>query len=66
MNFPNQFILWVRTCISSTMYSIVINGELEGFFKGDKGLRRGDPISPYLFLQVMEGLYAIFQKIIEG
>lgn len=67
LNFPSKFISWVRICITSAMYSIVINGELEGFFKGEKGLRQGDPISPYLFPLIMEGLYAILQKkIFEG
>ncbi|XP_058211548.1 uncharacterized protein LOC131323720 [Rhododendron vialii] len=57
----------VRICITLAMYSIVRNGELEGFFKGEKGLRQGDPISSYLFLLIMEGLYAILQKkISEG
>ncbi|XP_058222932.1 uncharacterized protein LOC131332652 [Rhododendron vialii] len=67
LNFPSKFISWVRICITSAMYSIVIDGELEGFFKGEKGLRQGDPIAPYLFLLIMEGLYAILQKkISEG
>ncbi|XP_058198473.1 uncharacterized protein LOC131313995 [Rhododendron vialii] len=38
------------------------NWELKGYFKGEKGLRQGGPISSYLFLMVMEGLYAILQK----
>lgn len=67
MEFPSQFITWVRSCISTAMYSVVINGELEGFFKGEKGLRQGDPISPHLFLLVMEGLHATLQrKISQG
>lgn len=37
MDFPDVFISWVRACITSAMYSIMINGELEGFFKGEKG-----------------------------
>lgn len=62
MDFPPLFISWIRTCITSAMFFVVINGELKGYFKGEKGLRQGDPISPYLFLMVMEGLYAILQK----
>lgn len=34
MGSPSQYIFWVRQCVSSAMFSVVINGELEGFFQG--------------------------------
>lgn len=61
LKFPSQFIHWVEACISSPMFSIVINGELQGFFQGNRGLRQGDPLSPYLFLLVMEGFTGLLQ-----
>lgn len=43
--FPNQFIGWVYLCLSTTSYSISVNGGLQGCFPGAKGLRQGDPLS---------------------
>lgn len=61
MEFRHQYILWVKVCVSTPMFSITINGQFEGYFPGRKGLRQGDPLSPYLFLLVMEGFSALFQ-----
>ena len=43
-------------CISTTSYSISINGFMHGFFKGHQGIRQGDPISPFLFVLCLEYL----------
>lgn len=41
MEFTKRFIRWVHTCVTSPYFSIIINGELKGFFPGKRGLRQG-------------------------
>lgn len=43
--FPSSFVHMVMACISSTNFSVRINGEAHGYFAGQRRLRRGDPIS---------------------
>ncbi|GJU60287.1 putative reverse transcriptase domain, reverse transcriptase zinc-binding domain protein [Tanacetum coccineum] len=49
-------------CVTTTSFSISINGSLHGHFKGKRGLRQGDPISPYLFTIVMEVLTLMLKR----
>ncbi|GJU89583.1 RNA-directed DNA polymerase, eukaryota, reverse transcriptase zinc-binding domain protein [Tanacetum coccineum] len=52
--FPGKMVDWIMVCVSTTKFSININGEREGYFSGGRGLRQGDLMSPYLFTLVME------------
>ncbi|XP_077215858.1 uncharacterized protein LOC143850501 [Tasmannia lanceolata] len=53
---------WIRKCVSSAWFSILINGSPKGFFKSSRGLRQGDPLSPFLFVIIVETLSKLIQK----
>ena len=55
IGFPSRMVNWIGECISTTKFSVSINGELQGFFDGSRGLRQGG-LSPYLFVLVIEVL----------
>lgn len=49
-------VLWIMTCINSVSYTFLINGGLSDTLKARRGLRQGNPMSPYIFVLLMEYL----------
>lgn len=61
------YILFIKkNCISTVRFSILVNGEPAGFFSSSRGLRQGDPLSPFLFLVVMEALSRLLDRAVMG
>jgi hypothetical protein len=60
--FHKKWVTIMMECISTVSYSILVNGEPHGYIKPSRGLRQGDPLSPYLFLLCAEGFHSLIQK----
>ncbi|RVW93640.1 putative mitochondrial protein [Vitis vinifera] len=66
MGFRDKWIRWIKWCISTTSFSVLVNGTPMGFFQSSRGLRQGDPLSPYLFVIAMEVFSAFLKRAVEG
>lgn len=57
---------WIMICVKGPAFSVIINGSPCGFFKSNRGLRQGSPLSPYLFCIIMEFLANLTQCAASG
>ena len=62
MDFPPRWISWVLACVKSAEASVLINGSPTIPFKLHRGLRQGDPLSPFMFNLIVECLSLLIQK----
>jgi hypothetical protein len=66
LGFEDRWINLVMSCVRSVSYSVVINGNPVGHVRPTRGIRQGDPISPYLFLLCAEALSALLSKTVHS
>lgn len=72
MGFDERWVNWIMQCVTTSLnvkfngeLSVKFNGEPVTFFPPTRGIRQGDPLSPYLFIPVANFLSILMSKAIE-
>jgi len=64
LGFNTKWIHWIKVCFKSATISVLVNGSPTKQFKPKRGLRQGDPLAPFLFLIVAEGLASLVRATV--
>ncbi|GJX79556.1 RNA-directed DNA polymerase, eukaryota [Tanacetum coccineum] len=64
--FGNTWCKWIQSCLRSSRGSILVNGSPTEEFQFCKGLKQGDPLSPFLFILIMESLHLSFLRVVDA
>ena len=62
MGFDHVWIRWIMACVGSVSFSVLMNGNEHGFIKPERGIRQGDPLSPFLFILCVEALVSCLNE----
>ena len=62
MGFCSRWIGLIMECVRTISYSILVNSDPKGLIKLTRGIRQGDPFSPFLFLLCTEGLHGLITR----
>ncbi|XP_026416673.1 uncharacterized protein LOC113312130 [Papaver somniferum] len=63
--FSRKWIGWIEWCVKEAQFSLLVNGDATNLIKHTKGIRQGDPLSPFLFLLVVEVFSMLLNEAVE-